>query len=290
MEATTKEKRPKAVIEEAEIGNVWEIVVKLKGSRGIDGFGGRMLGAYKHPLTGQTTHLLNEDGNPLVGFNISLPKMNLHPLSNRFHRIVLDWLLAHPEVTVEGAEISKEYSKVKSKAKGDIVLRNLDKKELNTIDEEEYIDILLGRISKDAGADAISLEKIRWLLSNFNLSYRDARFFSDAKNEKKHLRKKLKDFCRIINKDPNHPELKVGESNARLVSKILDNIENYKINYEIKEMVRLGIIRIENGIYRYSNTPLGTQIDSVIQFFRNAPEVYAESADTLYKMLKEERK
>lgn len=285
METQEKEKRISVITDENEIGNIWEIVVKLTNPKGVAAFGGRYLTDYIHPLTQRKTPLFNVDGQRLIGFNIEKPTMRLYPKKNYNDRLVLDWLLAHPEVTVEGIGLKKDILSKKKKG-GKIILKNLDKQELQSFDEEEVIDILLGRLSLEGGPQAVSLAKLRYILAYFNLSYRDGRYVKDPRTEKKMLRRRIKEYARIIDKDPSSPDYR--KSNARKISAILDKIDNYKIVYEIKEMIRFGILREEYGMFKYNNIPVGTQIDSVVKFFNNSAEIYTEATEALYKALKEE--
>lgn len=285
MQVQEKEKRISVIIDENEIGNIWELKVKLTNPKGVSAFGGRYLTEYIHPLTQKKTYLHNVDGQALLGFNIEKPTMRLYPNKDFNHRLLLDWLLAHPEVTVDGISLKEEVVNKKKKG-GKIILKNLDKQEIQSFDEEEIIDVLLGRLSLEGGPQQISLAKLRYILAYFNLSYRDGRYIKDPKIEKKMLRRRIKEYARIIDNDPSSPDYK--QSKARKITAILDKIDNYKIIYEIKEMIRLSIIREEYGMFKYNNIPVGTKIDSIVKFFNDSVEIYTEATESLYKALKQE--
>lgn len=290
MEATKEKKQDllkDIIIDEKEVGSIWELEIKLTNSQGLRGFGGRVISHYKHPITQRTTYRTDPEGNVLGGYNIDKVKKFLNPKDNLQDALDLAWLLAHPEVGVEGLRMTNESKKFKS-SNPEITLKNLDKQETQDMDEQELIDRIKGRLSEEGGPKAIGLERLKIILAHFNLNYRDLRFIKDANVEKKHLRARLKKWAEII--DTNSTSKTYGHSNARKIQKILDKVDSYRLDYTCREMIRLGIIDYTNGYYKYNNIPFGSTFDSVIAFFTDSPEIYAEAEVALAEAWKKEIK
>jgi hypothetical protein len=263
---------------EGQIKGVWQLKYKLTNSLGIQGFSGRMIGPYAHPLTQTPQQLVLPDSGPQVGFFISDVIMNFYPEKSLRDAAIINWLVAHPEVGIEKTHVKqsdKFFNNKKSNPR--ISLINLDHQDMEEIDNEEFIDLLVGQVSMETGTKAIGIEKLRFILSKLNLNYREAKFISEPSIEKKHLRKRLKTYIR---KDIR---------NAREVETILDNMENAKFVYEIKELMRLGLIVKRGGMYMYEGNPLGSSYDFIIEFFRKNEEFYTDITQRLYSTLKSEQ-
>lgn len=266
------------VVDPKRMSGRWELRIIISNSQGIKAFGGRLLTSYTHPLTGLDTPLVNLNSQRELGFMISRPSHVFSPDTNQMDRRIVDWLLSHPEVAVEGVELLNSITSKKD-SNPKIFLKNLDRQEMSDIEDEDTIDLVIGRLSED-GVKGISLERLRYLLSHFNLPYFDRRYISNKTVEKKFLRKKIKTFARGKSAD--------GELNATKITAVLDNVDNLKYSYEFKEMLRVGVIKESYGSYKFNNVPLGSNEDSVITWLKNNLEIYSEMTGVLYPILKEE--
>lgn len=279
MENTIKDK-PKSqdsVIDPKLLTGKWELKIKTQGSNGSQGFGGRYLTAYIHPLTKKKTYLYNMDDQPLIGFNIER-LTTVFDASQEEQRRIVDWLIAHPEVMVEGVNID---SRVR-KGNKTITLINLDQQSMKDIDDEEVVDMVIGRLSEENGPKAIGLKKLRWLLAYFNISYFDMRNITNPTAEKKILRKRLKTYARTIQKVGGHEE----RYGAYYVSEILDQIDSLETIYYIKEMIRNNILVLSNGSFKYNNVPLGTTVESVSLWFNDNGNIYQEALNKVLPIMK----
>jgi hypothetical protein len=259
------------------MGGVWELKIEINNSQGTKAFGGRQLTDYVHPLTGINVPLIDLNQTKLLGFMIDRPTMRFHPDSNPMDRRIVDWLIAHPEVGIEGVTLQDSVLNKKD-SNPSIKLKNVDRQEMSTIENEDRIDFVIGKLSDDNPKNGISLERLRYLLAYFNLPYFDIRYIKNKTTEKKFLRQKLKNFARIINSD--------GTINANLINDVLEEIDNLKYSYEFKEMLRYDIIRESFGSYKYNNVPLGSTEESVITWMKNNLEIYTEMVGNLYPRLK----
>lgn len=273
----TKEKKQRN-LSEGLIKGVWQLKYKLTNSLGIQGFSGRMIGPYTHPLSGTVQQLILPDSGLQVGFFIGDVIMNFYPEKSKRDEAIVDWLVAHPEVGIENnqTKLNERYLGAK-KTNPRITLTNLDHQDMEEIDNEEFIDQIVGRLSLDTGKQAVGLDKLRFLLAKLNLNYRNAKYINDPSVEKKHLRQDIKKFVRK------------SMDNAKAVEKILDNLENAKFVYEIKEMMRLGFIKKNAGMYMYEGNPLGTSYEGIIDFFNKNEEFYSDITEKLYSFLKNEK-
>lgn len=256
---------------------VWELKIEINNSQGTKAFGGRQLTDYAHPLTGVNVPLIDLNNQKLLGFMIDKPTVRFHPDTNPMDRRIVDWLIAHPEVGIDGVTL-QDNVKSKKDSNPSIRLKNVDRQEMSNIETEDRIDFVIGKLSDDSPKNGISLERLRYLLAYFNLPYFDARWIKSKATEKKVLRQKLKSFARTINSD--------GSLNAERIHEVLDEIDNLKYSYEFKEMLRYNIITESFGTYKYNNVPLGTTEESVITWMKNNLETYTEMVGNLYPRLK----
>lgn len=273
----TVEKVQKTTKSRKEMSGVWRLTYKLTNRMGPAGFSGRNLSSYLDPITKKERGLYNLDGQLTNGYFIERQTTIFHPDDNADDANILDWLLGHPEVFVEQkhANLDPKYIKVKN-SNPRISLVNLDFQDVENLEEEDYIDKLVGRIVLDSGIHAIGLEKLRFILAKLNLQYRDDKYVRNQNVEKPKLRKRLKDFVRR------------GMSQAKMVNDVLDDLKNAQYEYEIKEMIRLNMLFNQGGIFKYEGEILGLNVDSVINYFNNNPDFYAHISEQLYLKIKEE--
>ena len=265
------------VLSDGLIKGKWQLTYKLTNELGINGFSGKMLGAYRDPLTAMNRELRKANGLLELGFFLQDVHQILDPERNPDHRLLVDWLVGHPEVGIDNKQcrLPKEWLSHKI-SNPRFKLINLDHQDVVDLEEEDYIDKLIGIVSLDTGNKAIGIEKLRHVLSRLDLSYRDEKYITDPVIEKKKLRKRLKTFIRS------------SYDNAKKVSTILDNLQSAKIIFEVKEMLRLGILFNSRGTYMYEGNPIGISYESLIAYFENNPEFYIKLTERLYEELNAE--
>lgn len=265
------------LIPEKELKGRWRLSYQTSNSNGNRAFGARLLTEYKHPITQKKRFLFNVDGDKLLGYSIDRLDTIFDPDKNENHKIIIDWLLAHPEIGVEGLD-KDTIKKLKKNSNPQIKLVNIDTQEVREIEDSEAIDVVVGMISVSTGNGAIGLEKLQWLSATNGIKYRDQRYLNNNPSHVKVLRSALKIFVRK------------STENAEAVLSQLKKIDELKINYELQEMLRFKLIVHMNGYYKYNNAPLGTELNSVASFFLSNPEVYSEAIYNLKKLVKEELK
>ncbi len=271
----TTEKQLAVVKDSGHLKGIWRLNYTLINPNGIAGFGGKMLANYPDAVTGKERILLDPNGQEQAGYHINHTSQDFDPERNPKHRLIIDWLIGSPEVTVpmNQVRIDKRYAEHKlsnNRAK----LTNLDHQDLSSLDDEETIDKVVGIIVLDGGPKALGIDKLRFILSRLNLTYYDLKHVSDPTTEKKKLRKKLKDFIRTSLK------------NAKAVEDVIENLDEAKFVYEIKEMIRLDILQINNGMYMYHGNQIGISFESLMKYFKDNVEFYTELTGKLYSKLK----
>jgi hypothetical protein len=282
-EPTTEERRQEylksVIIDPKKMQGVWELKIEIHNTQGTKAFGGRLLSTYTHPLTGMRIPLVNLNFQEELGLMIDRPTMRYMPDENPMDRRIIDWLIAHPEVGIEGVEL-KDGVKSKKQSNPTISLKNVDRQEMSNIDNEDTIDVVIGKLSDDNPKTGISLERLRYLLAHFNLPYFDVRYIKNKTTEKKFLRQKIKSFARGINSD--------GSLNATKVDDVLNEIDDLKYSYEFKEMLRFAIVKESFGVYKFNNVPIGSNETSAILWMKSNLEIYTEMSGELYPRLKAE--
>lgn len=268
------------VLDPKKMSGVWEMRIQITNSQGTKAFGGRLITAYNHPLTGERTPLVNLNFQEELGLMIDKPIMRFFPDTDPMHRRIIDWCIAHPQVGIEGMAL-KDVVLSKKESNPQITLKNVDRQEMTNIENEDTIDVVIGKLSED-GPKGISLEKLRYLLAHFNLPYFDMRYIKNKSVEKKYLRQKIKSFARSLQLDSQ------GKLNAQKIDEVLGEIDSLRFAYEYREMLRLDVIRESYGIIKFNNVPLGSTEQSVILWMKNNPEVYTEMVAVLYPRLKQE--
>lgn len=265
METQTKKKEWHSV----EITGRWKLLYKYGNSMGPEAFGGKHLGTYRSPFDGTKVFRRSVDDKPLTGFMIDKLAIDLKPDESRDHKFLISWLICHPEVVVEGVPNLPEKI-LKAKVGTKVTLKAIDFLEMEDIDEEDFIDKVVGRLVLDHGVHAIGIEKLRHILAGLNMPYIDTRFTGAA--EKKALRSKLKSFTRK------------SIENARAVEKAINDLDASKERFIFKEMLRLKVIQDYGGLYKFNNIPLGTSFNAIQGFWTDNPEVKAEALQALAKL------
>jgi len=266
------ERKPK-VWHDVQIKGQWRLVYRVDNSQGVTAFGGYQLPIYANPFTGEKTYLRDVDRRALTGYMIDRIVKVLNPDESENDRLLISWLICHPEVTVMNVK-GLDPIILKKKISDKITLVNLDFEEADKLDEEDYIDKLIGLLSLDNGTKAIGLVKLRYIMAHCGLSYREPRFEQDGEAEKKALRSRLKNYARK------------SIENAREINDVLSHMNDAQDTYEFKEMVRLKVLEFVNGVYKIGGVPAGTSQETVTVFFTNHPEVKTEALSQLYRKLK----
>lgn len=251
-----------------DIKGRWKIIYKYGNSNGPEAFGGKHLGTYKSPFDGTKVYRRSVDDKALNGFMIDKLAISLNPDTNRDHLYLISWLICHPEVLVEGVpKLNKKI--IDSKEGRKVVLKCVDYVEMAEIDEDDYIDKIIGRLVQDTGVNSIGLDRLRHVLAGLNMAYVDTRFTGDA--EKKALRSKLKTFTRS------------NIENAKKVSSAITHLDESKNRFLFKEMLKHNVLDDFGGLYKFNNVPVGTSYEKVLEFFNDNPEVKAEILQELAK-------
>lgn len=276
METTKLPKTMMQMIDERLPGikGKWRLMYKAKGSRGIENFGGVTIHDYQSPMTHQPVYRRDGTGKVLPTYFMDKPIKDLYPDRNVQDKLDVAWLLHSPQVVVQGYDQVPEYYLEQKIDSANIYLVAVDYQELNEIEQDDYVDKLIGRISEEGGRNAIGLDRLRKILSAVGLSYRDQRYSEKPSTEKSVLKKRLKTFIRA------------KYDNAKEVNKILANMEYYEVEFLLKEMVRMKVIvQGAHGVYKYNEIPFGTHLSSVIDFWHTAPEIKVEMEKELAKKL-----
>jgi hypothetical protein len=254
---------------DVDIKGRWKLIYKYGNSNGPEAFGGKHLGTYKSPFDGTKVYRRSVDNKALAGFMIDKLAIDLTPDTNNDHRLLISWLICHPEVQIEGVPKLDEIIK-SSKEGRKVYLKCVDYVEMEAIDEEDYIDKTIGRLVLDHGVNAIGLDKLRHILAALNMPYTDNRFVGAA--EKKALRSKLKRFTRS------------SLLNAKAVQQAINNLDESKDRFTFKEMLKLKVLQDFGGLYKFNNVPVGTSYEKVLAFWDDNPEVKAEALQELSKL------
>lgn len=253
----------------------WLLTYKLVNSEGERGFSGKTISVYTDALTGKARFLYDVDGNRLNGYLIDRTRRILNPAENPQDRLDIDWMLGHPDVGIEESNVKLDREYVNRKSSNPrIMLINLDHVETVDLEEEDYIDKLIGRVSLDSGVQALGLDRLRFVLSAIDRPYFEANYINNPAKEKALLRKSLKDFIRS------------SFENAQMVNKVLDDLNAAKLRYEIKEMKRFEIISFFGGMYKYHGQPIGSSVESLLKYFGENIELHEEILSELYTKLK----
>jgi len=251
---------------DVDISGRWKLIYKYGNSIGPEAFGGKHLATYRSPFDGTKVYRRSVDNKALTGYMVDKLATDLTPDTNPDHKLLISWLICHNEVVVEGVK-GLDDAIVNSKTGRKLVLRCVDYVEMADIDEEDFIDKVIGKLVQEKGG--INIDKLRHILAGLNMAYSDSRFTGIA--EKKALRSKLKTFTRS------------SIENARLVDSAIKQTENSEQLFIFKEMLKYKVIADYGGLYKFNNVPLGTSADKVAAFWSNNPEVKAEALQELAK-------
>lgn len=275
----TQEKIQRTVKDPHVLLGTWKLTYKITNRLGKAAFSGRNLTTYNDALSGTERKLYNLNGQPTNGFMIDRPVITFNPGKDLNDRNKLDWLIGHPAVWVPQKHANLSDAQVAKKDNNArITLINLDYEEITDLEEEDVIDKLIGQLSVEGGPQAIGLEKLRFILSALNKPYYDAKYLTNKKVEKSKLKKHLKDFIRKGLKTDN----------ADKVNAVLKNLNEAKYGYQVKEMIRFGILNVHGGFYKMDSHPIGSTFESVVKYFQDNPEMYKELEGRMYSSLKGE--
>lgn len=269
-------KEQRQLLKTGLIEGKWKLTYKLTNKLGPEGFSGRMIGPYTDPLTGKERHLYNTSNQRRAGFLIDKQVLTFDSKSPE-DRLIIDFLVGHPLVGVDRDHTKLEeafFNKKESNPR--IKLINLDHQDVEDIESESFVDILVGKISQDKGPGSLSLEKLRFILAHLNLDYREEKLINKPSVELQKLKHKLKKYC------------KASLENAKEVDRVMDDLDHAKFIYEIKEMLRVNLISQSGGTFMYQGSRLGISFESIIDYFKNNPEFYAELSHKLHNKLKSE--
>jgi len=265
------ETTPKKKWHNIDISGRWLLTYTVGNELGPEAFGGKHLGLYKSPFDGTKVYRRSVDDRPLNGYMMDKLGVQLFPDENLDHKYLINWLICHNEVQLAGIP-NVDPIILKAKTGNKLTLKALDFLEMEVIDDEDFVDKVVGRLLIDRGEKAIGIDKLRHILAALNMPYQDNRFTGLA--EKKALRSKLKKFTRS------------SIENAKLVKNAINNLDASKERWMFKEMLRLHVLADYGGQYKFNNVPVGSSFEKVQSFFSDNPEVKAEAVQELYNKLK----
>lgn len=248
----------KATLELLALTGEWQLSYRVTNRRGVEAFGGFGLTSYSDPATGKEVPLTTPDNKKISTFMIDRPIMKLYPAKNMQQRIYVNWLLRHPEVKTTYNGIEQRFKDMKKPGK--ISLINMSIQESQKIDDNDYIDKIIGTISITDGKNSFKLSRVRSILAALNLPYKLSKYADDPTTERKFLRRNLKKYVRSSMK------------NAKEVKALLDNEENAEQIYDIKELMYYGLITESNGMYKIDSKPMGVDMNDIIRYFNNNPD------------------
>lgn len=264
--AEVRNKIFETVNEKADLLGTWRLTVDLTSRLGVGGFTAKLLDSYIDPITGKQRHYYDENGIQQAGFMITKPIMTFEPRVSRQEAHAVDFLLGHPIVVVEENHGNLDEKYVAKKQNSQFKLVNLDHRDLSGMENQNVIDKLIGRLSYDTGNHSIGIEKLRVILASLNMGYRHDKHLMGSNSEKEILRTRVKNYVREGQ----------DSSRAQEVNTILDQMDEFKYIYQIKELDRFDIIDNSSGIYKYEHHPIGATIESVISYFKKNPDFYGE--------------
>lgn len=270
-----KEMATKVLKDPNQIGERFRLQYKVTNTKGPEAFGGYQLTTYVHPITKKKAVLLDVDDNPLIGYFVDSLNKILRKSDPNDSRVI-QWLICHPRVKVVGLDLSEKILATKEK-NTPVTLTNIDLSDIKEVDDEDLIDEVKGMLSTQDESKKISLERLRYLLAHFDLSYMDKRYVKNEVAEEKMLRKRLKSF------------IEGNVEKAKELKAAIEEIENYRVIYEIKEMLRFGLMNYNSAVgYKIDNIPCGFTINEVATYMKINQDVYAVQCKLLVSKQKEE--
>lgn len=239
-----------------------------------DAFGVKLLPPYRNPFTKELIFPLDENNVPMLGFAVDqlVSYFNPDKDDNLEHYNAIAFLIGHPEVNLPGVPIDEKFASQKQD-NCKITLVSIDFADQEEMQDQEIIDLMLGRLSFETGKLAIGLEKIEWVLAKLNLPFRDKRYINDKGQLKRQLRKVLK----------NH--IRGSAEKASEVETILDNLEDAKKHWVVLSCIDLDLFTFSAGTFKHQNHPIGFNVESCVDYLKMNSEHYAMLQTELYKEL-----
>ena len=259
------------VIDEKQLVGKWCLEYEITNSLKSNGFGSVTLEPYMHPKTRLWQYPV-VDGQPKAIVEITSAKTIYRPDEDMNHKSLVNWMLNHPRVRIDGMDLEPSIEKSKE-GNAKYYLYNMDLRDLSEYEEENTIDEMVGRITLNMGASSISLEKTRYILARLNEPFKDGRSITNSKTEKLILKNKLKAF------------VKKSKENAIMVKSILSDLENAKKYYCVKVLVDSGDIKISNGMLKYGVVVLGVNVDSAVNYLETDQNTYLELQSKVAKLV-----
>ena len=194
-------------------------------------------------------------------------KTNYYPDKSEIDKENVRRMIGHPAVFLDGypEEVWNELIRKNIKSpKSDFILRNLEKIDDNKFEEKtkliEAQAILYGTLQP------ISVEKLKWMCSTFGLTYRQQT--SDMNRYRVQLVNSLDAFIQNTKAKTNN------KTNLERFIDAIKNIEETEVRYYINELISLGMIKDYGGMYKVGDRPVGRNINDIIKYYREQPEVY----------------
>lgn len=239
----------------------------------IEKFSLTTLAPYQHPLSGQK-YFPSANNEPLTHLVVDKILTYFFPEKEKSQRRILDWLISHPEVEVQGLKLDEKYKANKIKAR--FFLVNLDQQDFTQMEEENVIDEMVGRLSFSGGAYAIGIKRLRYASALLGLAYTDRRHAGKIESEKMHLRNKLKHYVRK------------GKKFAEEFKEIITNVDTAERMFALKVLLDKKEVIYEHGVYKYNGNLLGSSLESSVGFLEQSPDINVEMVDKAKNYLRED--
>lgn len=273
METKTQEKPESAsIFYKGKNKGRWKLERLIDESQ-VEKFSLFTLDAYVHP-TLNVKYFPSHQGRPMTNFVVDKIITRFDPDAEPTQRKLIDWLICHPQVRVDGLDLDGEILNKKTKAEFSLV--NIDQQDLSEIEDNNVIDEIVGRLSFDGGPHAVGIEKMRYVAAQIGVSYIDRRYVNNPKTEKLQLRKKLKSYARN------------GKKHAEKIKEILTNVDNAKRIFALKVLLDKKDVIYEHGIFKYQGELLGSTLESCAEKLAQVPEKEAEIVDKAKEYIKAE--
>ncbi len=189
--------------------------------------------------------------------------VTLNPDRNELDYHNVTTFIQHPDVRLDGFSEDEHRELVRlglKKSNPKFTLTNIDKVADDAFEAEVKLIQLRSKLfSTDK---PLTIEMLVHLCSNFGISYRSE--INDADRYRRSLLKKLDSFIQVN-----------SDNRASFVEKI-DNMKLTEMIYYINEFEEIGIIKLQSGIYKIQDRPIGADKGKLIQYFESNPTDFQE--------------
>ena len=212
----------------------------------------------------------------LIVDRISIP---LRPDELEADKHNVDVLIRHPKVKIGGISNEQWRALIDAglkAAKPEFELTNIDQQNVEQMNEEA--DLVIVRAMLLNKKNPIGVEKLQWLCTVFGLGYKTN--ISDPERHRATLVKKLDKFIQEPNTRVN------GKSNLERFEDAMGDLKRTEAIYYVRELQSMEVITKFGGIYKVAERPVGSSEDSVIDFYNDNPEIFAEHKNLVLQAMR----